>query len=194
MGSDGDELPDVPPEIGIHEDWDLGRRAMREGYQAFVDTGDPVTCPYLHGPNDSFSGYKRRKEKCWDAGFAIAAIREDEYGSLEEVRDEFDVRTSAIPNKVGFYHYTDGSDDLYPPEDLGQYAYRANGSDIRETRHEAVGDGGISGRTGGITQPSLGEERDRMIRLRTRTVTAFELVRPPYLPRPDDDATGDDAG
>lgn len=167
------EEHDVPPEIGEGEDWEQGREAMREGYSAFLEGEDAYACPYQQSGgagSKGWSGYKKRKLKLWDAGFILAAIREGDYGSPEEVQEDYDVGRHALPTSPTKAVYEGMSEERYL-EDRGEYLYYARGVDYFETRHDAIADAATKEDSMGTATPLK----------RTQWVETFTRVRRPQL-------------
>lgn len=181
------EFADVPEEIGEWEDSAQQRNTIKRGYAAFLDGTDPDQNPYIHHQGEPFSGFKRRKEVLWDAGWALAAVREGDYDSKIAVGEEHGLYIRGFPNVASKVRYRrpdmpdekksiDPDDDLfdegYPP-----YLYSPNGLRFFETRHEAIG--------ASVTERDR-PRSPRRVRNWTRWVKVYELWRRPQLPPEED--------
>lgn len=168
----------VPPEIGEGEGWDQARRAMREGYAAFLDGAKPSSNPHRMHPGENFSGYKRRKEKMWTGGYLLAAVRDGPYKDLDAAADAVGVVKRGIPHKPRQALYAEvGWDDRVRAvhHDRGAYLYRPPPSgEFYESRHEAIG-------VAVTKMRYLGLDVTRAL-LATKRVATWERIRRPQLP------------
>lgn len=165
------DFPDVPEAVGDFEDWDQGRTNVKEGYQAFVDGKSRDDNPYFLGPGEKFSGYKRRRQKLWATGYALAAVAVGDCDDLSEAREEYNLRALAMVPSPRKHIYDEGY-DTYTSDEKHEYMYRARSVGMFPTRHEAIGEA-VKGKGGGRTRDVLNA---------TRWVDTLEHVRDPQLP------------
>lgn len=170
----------VPDAIGEGEDWDQARQAMREGFQAFLDDEEPRSNPYIRKPGENFSGYKRKKENVWDAGYGLAAVWVGEASNKEDVSEQFGERHATDWPREPHKSIYSGTREQPLGRDA-EYLFHVGllgwGEDaFFEARHDAIG-AAVKNRYGLSTKPAL-----RV----TKRVTLYERVRRPQLPAPEE--------